>query len=72
MSNDIRDNVECILLEYCDTDIPFDTWRTSTLNRAHFCEHRRRPGRFSPPKQCADRLVAYVNELLKENEDNVN
>ena len=65
MPNDIRDSVECIILDYCDCDEELvDTLRVSGINKSRFCEHRRRPGRRALPQQCADRLVAYVEELV--------
>ena len=62
----IRTNIETIVSEYCEFPVSFRA-SASPLNKAHFVEYFLGwHGPRSAPQLCADRLVAYVEELLED------
>ena len=64
--SDIRSDIEDIVGEYCDGTLGvLDGVMAFSLDKAHFIEYYVDPSP-SAPQQCADRLVAYVEELLKD------
>ncbi len=62
-ASNVRNKIEGILSSFCDGTIGYDiNGAKFSLRDANFVEH----GASYSPQLCADRLVAYVMEILED------